>query len=204
MKHIQPVAHESYPDTHHDIYSKTIFGFWVYLLTDLVLFGTFFATFLVLRHSTFGGPGPKELFQLDFGLMQTIILLTASFTSGLAGAATHRKNTSATVMLFGITFLLGAIFLSMEMTDLSRLIASGNGWQRSAFLSAFFTLVGTHAIHVVFALLWVIVLLIPVIKEGIDSVSIRRLTCLRIFWQFLNIIWLFIFTLVYFMGEKSL
>jgi cytochrome o ubiquinol oxidase subunit III len=192
--------HEIYPDTHHDVYSKTIFGFWVYLMTDFILFATFFATYAVLHKSTYGGPSSKELFHLPFATTQTLILLTSSFTIGLAGAFAHRKNKKWTVILFLITFLLGIAFMGMEFSEFNRLIEQGDSWRRSAYLSAFFTLVGTHSIHLLFAMLWVIVLLIPVWREGITSVSIRRLTCLRMFWQFLNIIWVFIFTIVYVLG----
>jgi cytochrome o ubiquinol oxidase subunit III len=102
--------------------------------------------------------------------------------------------------LFAITFVLGLIFMWMEFSEFSRFIREGNGWQRSAFLSAFFTLVGTHGAHMLFAMVWTIVLLIPVLREGLTSISIRRLTCLRMFWQFLNVVWTFIFTIVYMGG----
>lgn len=187
-------THESYPDTHHDPYSRTVFGFWLYLLTDFILFGALFAVYAVLRNSTFGGPSAKDLFQLSFLTIQTLVLLTSSFTAGLAGAAAHRKHKNHTILFFAITFLLGLIFMGMEMSELLRLVQGGNGWQRSAFLSAYFTIVGTHGIHMLFALLWVIVLIIPVLREGITLVSLRRLMCLKLFWQFLNIVWIFIFS----------
>jgi cytochrome o ubiquinol oxidase subunit III len=198
----QTVLHESSPDPHHDIYSKTVFGFWVYLLTDFILFATFFATYAVLHDSTYGGPSGREIFQLPFVLAQTLILLTGSLTSGLAGASAHRKNKNWTIILFVITFLLGIAFMGMELTDFNRLIDEGNSWKRSGFLSAYFSLIGMHGIHMIFALLWTIVLIVPVCIEGITSASIRRLTCLRMFWQFLNIIWVFIFTIIYVMGGK--
>jgi cytochrome o ubiquinol oxidase subunit 3 len=201
MTHPETIVHESYPDPHHHIYSKTLFGFWVYLVTDFMLFATLFATYAVLHNSTYGGPSGAELFNLPFALTQTIILLLSSFTCGLAGASAHRKNKNGTIAFFAITFLLGIAFMAMELTQFSHFISEGNSWKRSAFLSAFFTIVGTHGIHMVFALLWTIVLLIPVSREGVTSVSIRRLTCLRMFWQFLNVVWVFIFTIV-FMGEK--
>lgn len=196
-----PQPHESYPDPHHDPYSKTVFGFWVYLLTDFIMFAAFFAVYAVLRNSTHGGPSIKDLTHHHFILFQTVLLLTCSFTSGLAGATAHRKNKQATAALFLVTFVLGAIFTSLELFELIRFTALGNGWQRSAFLSAFFTIVGTHAIHMLFALLWTIVLIIPVWRDGIDSVNLRRVPCLKMFWQFLNIIWVLIFTVVYFIGE---
>lgn len=196
------MAHfETSPDTHHDVYSKTIFGFWVYLLTDFMLFATFFATYAVLRSSTYGGPSGKELFDFPLALVQTILLLMASSTSGLAGACAHRKNKQGTIILFAMTFLLGSVFMGIGLVECSDLLSSGNSWQKSAFLSAFYTLVGMHGIHMVFALLWIPILLIPVFREGIQATSLRRLTCLRMFWQFLNVIWIFIFTLV-FMGAS--
>lgn len=194
MKHQQPIVHEAYPDPNHGIYSKTVFGFWIYILTDFILFGTLFATYSVLRSSTFGGPSGHDLFRLPYMLIQTFILLISSFTVGLAGASAHRQNKKWTISFFAITFLLGIVFVGMELSDFTRLINGGNHWRRSAFLSIFFTLVGTHALHMIFALLWVIVLIVPVWREGITPVSVRRLTCLKMFWQFLNIIWVFIFT----------
>ncbi len=197
---IQPQAtlHESYPDTHHDIYSKTVFGFWVYLVTDFMLFASLFAAYIVLRNNTFGGPSSKDIFELTSATTQSVILLTSSLTSGLAGAFAHRKNKQMTILLFALTFLLGIVFTWMELKDLTHLIQGGNSWQRSAFLSMVFTVIGTHALHMFFALLWLIALIIPVCIEGVSSISIRRLTCLKMFWQFLNMVWIFIFTIVYF------
>jgi len=202
MKNTEIVAHESYPDTHHDAYSKTVFGFWVYLLTDFVLFATFFATYAVLRTSVYGGPSAREIFNLDGALIQMLVMLVCSFTMGMAGATVHRKKKNATILLMIITFLLGMAFMWMEASDFTRLIQDGNTWKRSAFLSAYYTLIGTYALHMVFALLWTFVLIGALIKESdVDNASIRRVTCLRMFWQFLSIIWSFIFTIVYFMGE---
>jgi cytochrome o ubiquinol oxidase subunit III len=195
------VEHEASPDTHHDIYSRTIFGFWLYLLTDFILFASFFATYAVLYKGTYGGPSVAGLFDLPFVLIQTCILLTSSFTAGLAGAFAHRKEKNRTILLFILTFILGFVFTWMEWIEFRHLIEDGNSWQRSAFLSAFFSLVGTHGAHMLFAMLWTIVLLIPVFREGLTLVSIRRLTCLRMFWQFINVVWVFIFTMVYMGGN---
>lgn len=199
----ETTLHESDPDTHHDIYSKTIFGFWVYLLTDFMMFATFFATYAVLCNNTYGGPSAGELFNLPYTLIQTLLLLVSSLTIGLAGAFAHRKHKNWTIALFGVTFLLGIVFMGMELTEFTRFVNEGNSWQRSAFLSVFFTLVGVHGLHVLFGLLWFIVLLPPVWIHGLTPVSVRRLTCLRMFWQFLNIIWVFIFTIVYLMGVNA-
>jgi len=200
MTHHKTSKHEAYPDNYHDTYSKTVFGFWVFLLSDFVMFASFFAVYVVLQNSTYGGPTAHDLFDLPFAFMQTLIILLSSLTSGLAGAFTHRKNPLWTFLFFGATAVLGIIFVGMEWTDFSRLISQGNTWQKSAFLSAFFSLVATHGAHMLFAILWTIVLLIPLWREGITAPSIRRLTCLRMFWQFLNIVWVFIYTIVYFQG----
>jgi cytochrome o ubiquinol oxidase subunit 3 len=174
--------------------SKTIFGFWVYLMTDCVLFATLFAVFAVQRHSTFGGPGGQELFSLPFVLTETLILLTSSFTCGLG----ILKNLVFT--LFGITFLLGAAFLSLELNEFHKLALEGNSWQRSGFLSAFFTLVGTHGAHITAGLLWMTVMMMRIYQRGLTSANIKRLTLLSLFWHFLDIVWIFIFTIVYMMG----
>lgn len=192
--------HEASPDTHHDIYSKTVFGFWLYLLTDFMLFATIFATYAVLSPNHFGGPTQKQLFNLDYTTLQTFILLISTFTVGIGGAYAHRRNKGGTIAFFLITFLLGLIFLGMELHEFFHLIAAGSGWEKSGFASAFFTLVGMFVLHLVIALLWVIVLLIPVFRSGVSGPCIRRLTCLKMFWQFLNIVWVFIYTIVYLVG----
>lgn len=196
----QLVEQEPYPDQHYDVYSKTTFGFWLYLLSDCMLFGTMFAAYLVLKDGTFGGPGTQELFNLEFTTMQTLFLLCSAFTAGIAGVLAHRKNRGATIALFMVTFVLGLAFLGMQLDEFMRFSASGNSWVKSAFLSMYFTLIGTHALHMVFALIWVIVLIIPVFWQGLTPLNIKRLTCLRMFWQFLNIVWVFIFSVVYVLG----
>ena len=194
------VKHERYPDEHHDVYSKTVFGFWLYLLSDFMLFATLFAAYAVLGGNTFGGPGPRDLFDIDFSVIQTLFLLTSAFTAGLAGVSAHRKNKAWAIALFFITFFLGLVFFGMQINEFSRLTASGHSWRNNAFLSAYFTLVGTHALHMVIGLIWVVVLVVPVFSQGLTPVHIKRLTCLRMFWQFLNIVWIFIFSIVYVLG----
>jgi len=196
------MTHENYPDPHHDTYSRTIFGFWVYLMSDFILFGALFATYIVLQDSTFAGPTAHDLFHLPFTFFQTLVLLFSTLTAGLAGAAAHRKDKNKTLLLFSITFLLGLLFFGMQLHEFSQFLAAGHSWQKSAFLSAYFTLVGTHTLHILFGLLWIPVLLLPVYREGVSHVSIRRLTCMRMFWQFLNIVWVFIFSFVYLLGAK--
>ncbi|OGN55476.1 MAG: hypothetical protein A3D96_00765 [Chlamydiae bacterium RIFCSPHIGHO2_12_FULL_44_59] len=192
---------KAFPDMYHDQYSRTIFGFWMYLLTDFILFGTFFAVYAVLRKSVLGGTPPDVLFELPYTLWQTLILLGSAYTIGMGGAFAHRKQASKAMLFFGITFLLGVLFLGLEGRELARFIASGNSWQNSAFLSSFFTLVGTHGAHILFGLLWMVLILISVAQDGITAQTLRRLTCMRMFWQFLNILWVFVFTIVYLMGE---
>jgi cytochrome o ubiquinol oxidase subunit 3 len=181
----------------NEIYEKTLFGFWVYLLTDFVMFGALFSTYAVLHYKLFGVVSDQGLWDLPFTLLQTLLLLSAAFTSGLAGTAAHRRKPKETLFLFGLTFVLGAVFLGMQLFELHRWVEGGDSWNKSGFLSAFFTLIGTHAAHLFFALLWTIFLTLPVWRHGISDVSLRRLTCLKMFWQFLNLVWVFIFSVVY-------
>lgn len=184
--------------------SKTSFGFWVYIMTDCVLFATLFATFAVLRNNTFGGPSGGELFSLNFALIETLILLTSSFTCGLGMLSAANGLKRQTVGWFSATFLLGVSFLAMELTEFSHLVAEGNSWQRSGFLSSFFALVGTHGLHITVGLLWIAVLLFKVIKKGLAVGNLRRLSLLSMFWHFLDVVWIFIFTVVYLIGVVKL
>jgi cytochrome o ubiquinol oxidase subunit 3 len=181
---------------------KTPFGFWVYIMTDCILFATLFATYAVLRNNTFGGPGGAELFSLPFVLVETLILLTSSFTCGLAMLAVHRRDMRQVLIWLAATFLLGAAFLGMELSEFTKLVAEGNSWQRSGFLSSFFTLVGTHGLHITTGLIWAGVLGRQIWKQGITASSAKRLTLFSIFWHFLDIVWIFIFTMVYLLGAQ--
>jgi cytochrome o ubiquinol oxidase subunit 3 len=183
-----------------NVSAKTQLGFWIYLMTDIVLFATLFATFAVLRESTFGGPGGKELFDMSFVLTETLILLISSFTCGLAVIAMHRGKKEQVIMWFTATFLLGVAFLALEVTEFSTLIHEGNSWQRSGFLSSFFALVGTHGLHILVGLLWMLVMGVQVVRKGITHHTSRRLVLLGMFWHFLDVVWIFIFTIVYLMG----
>ena len=180
--------------------NKTVFGFWLYLMTDCVLFASLFATFAVLRSNTFGGPSGQTLFSLNFVLAETLILLTSSFTCGLGILFARRGQKDKVLVLFGLTLLLGLAFLGLEMHEFSRLYAEGNSWRRSGFLSAFFTLVGTHGLHITIGLLWMAVMLFKVNRFGLGGTAIKQLTMLSLFWHFLDIVWIFIFTVVYLMG----
>ncbi len=189
--------HESYPDTHHDVNANTTFGFWVYLMTDSIMFATLFATYAVLHNSTFGGPGAEELLSIRFALWETIVLLASSLTAGIAMSYSQTKQMAG---WFGATFFLGIIFLIFVCKDFSNLIASGNGWQRNAFTASYFTLIGTHALHIVFGLLFIVIFLYQAFKWGLIPMTIRRLNCLKLFWFYSYFIWIFMFAIVYLIG----
>jgi cytochrome o ubiquinol oxidase subunit 3 len=177
-----------------------ILGFWIYIMTDCVLFASLFATYAVLYKNTAGGPSGYQLFDLKNVLAETLILLTSSFTCGLAMLAAHRGERDQTMAWFSVTFLLGIAFLGLELTEFRHFAHMGDSWRRSGFLSAFFTLVGTHGLHITVGLTWMVILMWQVFKRGITKATIRRLTMLSMFWHFLDIIWIFIFTIVYLRG----
>lgn len=183
--------------------SKSTLGFWIYLMTDCVLFATLFATFVVLGPGTNGGMSPAELFSLPFVLVETLLLLTSSFTSGLALLAMHQGKVKAVISWLIVTFLLGAGFLGMELYEFSKLVHEGQSWAFSGYLSGFFTLVGTHGLHITAGLIWLVVMMYALIKKGLTPTSTKRLGLFSLFWHFLDIIWIFIFTVVYLIGVSS-
>lgn len=185
-----------------DTTSKTSFGFWVYLMTDCVLFASLFATYAVLRNNSFGGATEQELFKLPFVLVETLILLTSSYTAGLAMLGVHRRSRRQVMAWLGVTFILGAAFLGLELYEFTNLVHEGHGWQTSAFLSAFFSLVGTHGLHITVGLLWLSVLVWSIWKKGLTAIVQKRLTLFSLFWHFLDIVWIFIFTMVYLIGAS--
>ncbi len=180
--------------------NKTMFGFWLYLMTDCVLFAVLFATYAVLHNNTFGGPGGAEIFNMPYILVETMLLLTSSFTCGLAMLAVHKKQRKALLIALAITFVLGLAFLSMELFEFRHLVVEGNSWTRSAFLSSYFTLVGTHGLHITVGLFWLATLGYQIFKNGLKQHAVKRLGLFSLFWHFLDIIWIFIFTVVYLMG----
>jgi cytochrome o ubiquinol oxidase subunit 3 len=182
------------------IATKVGLGFWIYLMTDLILFASLFATYAVLRNNTFGGPGGPQIFNLPYVLVETLILLTSSFTAGLITISVSRANKKAALIFLIITFILGACFVFMELSEFSHLASDGNSWTRSGFLTAFFTLVGTHGLHISIGLLWMIVMGYQLIKKGFTTKTVRQLTLLSMFWHFLDIVWIFIFSIVYMIG----
>lgn len=189
-------AHED----HHDSGSTTLVGFWIYLMSDCVLFSGLFATYAVLAHQFAGGPTGRELFDLNFVLIETMLLLVSSLTYGLATLSMFKKNRAGLLFWLGVTFLLGAGFLAMEVYEFNHLIHEGAGPGRSAFLSAFFALVGTHGLHITSGLIWILVLSAQLLRDGLTEKNQTRVMCLSLFWHFLDIIWIGVFTLVYLLG----
>lgn len=185
---------------HTDTIANQAFGFWLYIMSDLVLFATIFATYAVLGHNYAGGPTGKDLFDLPYTFGETMLLLFSSATYGLAMVATHEGKKNLVITWLMVTFLLGIGFISMEMNEFHHMILNGNGPQRSGFLSAFFTLVGTHGTHVTFGLIWMAVMMIQVMTKGLTPPVQSRLLRLSIFWHFLDIVWVGVFTIVYLMG----
>ncbi|MGU3574220.1 cytochrome o ubiquinol oxidase subunit III [Brucellaceae bacterium C25G] len=194
--HDSEFAHED----HHDAGSTTLVGFWIYLMSDVVLFSGLFATYAVLSHQFAGGPTGRELFDLNFIAVETAILLVSSLTYGLATLAMFKGNQAGLIRWLGVTFLLGATFLAMEIYEFHHLIEVGAGPSRSAFLSAFFTLVGTHGFHILTGLIWIVVLVAQVMRTGLTESNKTRIMCLSLFWHFLDVVWIGVFTLVYLMG----
>ncbi len=174
-----------------------IFGFWVYLMTDLVIFAVLFAVFIVLRNATFGGPSGRELFEVPIVFAETIILLTSSFTCSLVLLEAHRKQKNRVIFWLTMTFALGLSFLALEFYEFSKFINEGANWQRSAFLSSYFSLVGTHGLHISIGLLWILVSIVTILVRGLLSSDVSRIIRLGIYWHFLDIVWIFIFTVVY-------
>lgn len=188
---------------HHDDTDITVFGFWSYLMTDLILFGTLFIAYAVLsQHVPPGTPSAADLFKdnLGFVLTETMALLISSVTFGFAVLAQQKKNVGQVLMWLAITFVFGAAFIGMEIYEFNHLVHAGHGPSTSAFLSAFFTLVGTHGIHVTSGLVWMAVLMVQIKKFGLTLPVNRRLACLSLFWHFLDIVWICVFSVVYLMG----
>lgn len=179
---------------------RTIFGFWVYLMTDLLMFAVLFACYAVLHSNTLGGPSARELFSPSLALTETLLLLTSSFTCGLGMIGARLGNKKQVLWWFGVTFLLGLSFLSLELHEFTQLIHEGHTMASNAFLSSFFVLVGTHGLHITSGLLWMTITLIFVVKRGLNTHIVRKLSMLSLFWHFLDIVWIFIFTVVYLMA----
>ena len=185
---------------HHDYDGDTMFGFWVYILSDCILFATLFAVFAVLRDNYVGTPDAKELFDLTFVLGETALLLLSSFTFGMAMLQLKSKNMTKLYGWLWATFALGAAFLTMEIYEFVHFTHEGAGAWDSGAWSAFYGLIGTHGLHVMAGMIWMLVLFVHIKRDGLTQTNNTRLNCLSLFWHFLDIIWICVFSVVFLMG----
>ena len=194
----QPIFYQE--DEHgHAEGGSTMLGFWIYLMSDCLIFAILFATYGVLGGNYAAGPAPRDLFDLSLVALNTAMLLFSSITYGFAMLAMQRRVAETQAWL-AVTGLFGLAFLGIEIYEFAHMIHLGATPQRSAFLSAFFTLVGTHGLHVAFGIVWLVTLMVQIGQKGLIEANRRRLTCLSMFWHFLDVIWIGVFTFVYLMG----
>jgi cytochrome o ubiquinol oxidase subunit III len=179
---------------------STMLGFWIYLMSDCLIFAVLFAIYGVLGRNYAAGPSPRDLFELPLVAVNTSMLLLSSITYGFAMLAMQDGKQGATQLWLALTGLFGLAFIGIELHEFREFIEQGATPQRSAFLSAFFTLVGTHGLHVSFGLIWLVTLMVQVGKLGLIEANRRRLMCLSLFWHFLDVIWIGVFTFVYLLG----
>ena len=191
------LPHELHP---HDKRVIVGYGFWVWLISDIIMFSAFFAAFAVLAENTAGGPSGRELFSVGYVAVETACLLISSFTCGIAMIGAHARNRPMYYWGMAITAVLGAAFLALEVHEFADLVAEGAGPTRSGFLSAFFALVGCHGLHVTAGLLWLLTMMAQVWAKGFRDDIQRRLLCFSLFWHTLDIIWVALFSLVYLVG----
>ena len=191
---------EFYLTEEHHPENGTLLGFWIYLMSDCLIFASLFATYGVLSRNYAGGPTGAQVFELPMVAVNTALLLFSSITYGMAMIATQQNKVRETLGWLALTGLLGCGFLGLELKEFTQLIADGAGPQRSAFLSSFFTLVGTHGLHVTFGVIWLATLMVQVAQRGITATNRRRLMCLSLFWHFLDVIWIGVFSFVYLLG----
>ena len=184
----------------HHPENGTLLGFWIYLMSDCLIFACLFATYAVLGRNYAGGPGGAELFELPLVALNTAFLLLSSITYGFAMLSAQKKHVGIALFWLAVTGLFGAAFLSLELYEFTHLIHEGNGPQRSGFLTSFFALVGTHGLHVTFGIVWLVTLMFQLGKHGLTPENGRRLMCLSMFWHFLDVIWIGVFSFVYLMG----
>jgi cytochrome o ubiquinol oxidase subunit 3 len=196
----RPSASEAGPATKRIVVG---YGFWIFLLSDIVMFSAFFAGYAVLNHATAGGPGGAQLFSQRSVAIETACLLASSYTCGLMQLAVGSRRYATIYLMAFITFVLGVAFLALELREFAGMIAVGAGPQRSAFLSSFFTIVGCHGLHVTAGLIWLVVMMAQVSILGLREKVERRLLCFSLFWHALDIVWVWLFTVVYLMGVVS-
>mmetsp|Transcript_1233 Transcript_1233/g.3450 ORF Transcript_1233/g.3450 Transcript_1233/m.3450 type:complete len:210 (+) Transcript_1233:1695-2324(+) len=190
-----------YDSGEHHPQQGTLFGFWLYLMSDCLIFAVLFAVYAVLGRSYAAGPSGADLFDLPLVAVNTGLLLFSSITYGFAMIAMQAKRQGQMLAWLAVTGLFGLGFLGIELYEFHHLIHEGAGPQRSAFLSSFFTLVGTHGLHVTFGCIWLVTLMVQVAKHGLTTANRRRLMCLSMFWHFLDVVWIGVFTFVYLMGS---
>lgn len=181
-------------------HSSTLLGFWIYIMSDTLIFAVLFATFGVLRDRYAGGPTPQEVLEIPTVALNTAMLLISSITCGFAMLEMARHRKGATLFWLLVTGLFGAAFVGLELREFFGLVAEGAGPQRSAYLSAFFTLVGTHGTHVTIGIIWLITLMVQIARKGLINENTRRLMCFSMFWHFLDVIWIGVFSVVYLLG----
>jgi cytochrome o ubiquinol oxidase subunit 3 len=196
--YVRPEPHD---DGHgHGSDGGTMLGFWLYLMSDCLVFAVLFATHAVVGRSYAAGPSPADLFDLKLILISTFMLLFSSITYGFAMLEMEKNKLQTTIIWLAVTFFFGGCFLGLELYEFSHLIHEGATPQRSAFLSSFFTLVGTHGLHVTVGMVWMIVLSVQLWQRGLIAENKRRLLCLSMFWHFLDVVWIGVFSFVYLMG----
>jgi len=193
-------AHGGGHEGHHDQEGLRMMGFWIFLITDCILFGTLFATYAVLGDSFAGGPTGAELFEMPGVIAETFILLTSSFTSGLAVLCMNRGDRKGLIGWLIVTVVLGLAFLTLEITEFVTLVHEGATISTSAAWSSFYTLVGTHGLHVSVGIVWMIAIMLQLGRRGINSVTRRKVNMVSLYWHFLDVVWIFVFTIVYLMG----
>ncbi len=195
-----PVFYQTEDEGHALAGGGTLLGFWIYLMSDALIFAALFATFGVLSTSFAGGPQPRDILDLSLVALNTAILLVSALTCGLAMIAMQARNVRAMQGWLVVTALLGTAFVGVELYEFSHLIAEGAVPQRSGYLSALFTLVGTHGLHVTVGIVWIAIMLVQTAQRGLDADNRRRLLCLSMFWHFLDVIWIGVFSFVYLLG----
>lgn len=188
-----------YVKEHHPA-NGTLLGFWIYLMSDCLIFACLFACYAVLGRNYAGGPTGAELFDLPLVGLNTAFLLLSSITYGFAMLTMQKKQLNPTLIWLVVTGILGACFIGLELTEFAHMIHEGAGPQRSGFLTSFFSLVGTHGLHVTFGIVWLVTLLFQLKRHGLTEANNRRLMCLSMFWHFLDVVWIGVFTFVYLMG----
>ncbi len=200
--HAAQASHGGHDDhhAHHDTGAQTVLGFWLYLMTDCILFATAFAGYAVLHLNVANGPTAGEIFDLPYVMGETAALLLSSITYGFAMIRGHKGDKAGVLRWLVATFLFGAVFIGMELNEFHHLIEEGRGPQVSAFLSAFFGLVSLHGLHVTAGLIWMAILMFEAVKTGLTGRLMTRLSCLSLFWHFLDIVWICVFTVVYLKG----